>query len=106
MKTTYNKLVRDRIPDIIREASKVPTTRIADEAEHRHLLEAKLEEELAELRQPGANRGEELADILEVVLALAKLEGLSPGHLYAQRHKKAEERGAFEKRIVLVEVEE
>jgi predicted house-cleaning noncanonical NTP pyrophosphatase (MazG superfamily) len=106
MKITYNKLVRDRIPEIIKEAGKRPTTRVADEAEYRALLEAKLEEELAELRQPDASRPEELADILEVVLALAEVEGLSPGHLYALRHKKAEERGKFEDRVVLVEVEE
>ena len=106
MKTTYNKLVRDRIPDIIRDAGKIPSTHIADDVEYRPLLEAKLEEELTELCQPDANRAEELADILEIVLALAQMEGLSPGHLYALRYKKREERGGFEKRIVLEEVEE
>jgi len=105
MKITYNKLVRDGIPEIIREAGKRPTTRIADETEYRQLLEAKLEEELAELRQPDADRSEELADILEVVLALAALEEMSPGHLYAARTRKAEDRGAFQDRLVLVEVE-
>jgi len=106
MKVTYDKLVRDRIPDIIRQAGKRPTTRTADEVEYRTLLEAKLAEELAELRRPDADRQEELADILEVLLALAAAEGLSPGHLYARRHEKAEKRGKFEERIVLLEVEE
>jgi len=106
MKITYNKLVRDRIPEIIKEAGKRPTTRIAAEAEYLQLLEAKIEEELAELREPGAKRTEELADILEIVLALAAAEGMSPGQLYALRHKKAEERGKFDDRVVLVEVEE
>lgn len=106
MKTTYNKLVRDRIPDIIRQAGNRPATRIAADAELPALLEEKLVEELAELQEPGANRAEELADILEVVLAMAAREGLSPGQLYALRHKKRDERGGFDDGVVLEWVEE
>ena len=78
MKKIYNKLVRDRIPEIIKGAGKTPTSRAAAADEIRRLLEGKLQEELDELCESGANRPEELADILEVVLALAAEEGLSP----------------------------
>ncbi len=106
MKTIYNKLVRDRIPEIIRQAGKTPSTRVASPDELRALLDAKLDEELAELRHPDANRPEELADILEVIQALARQEGLEPGDLDAIRKKKADERGGLTKGIVLLEVEE
>jgi len=104
MKTTYNKLVRDRIPEIILEDGKRPVTRTAGEAEYAALLEAKLQEELDELAAPGADRVQELADILEVVHALARVESISANELEAVRGKKAAERGGFDERIVLVEV--
>jgi len=80
MRIRYDKLVRDRIPEIVRKAGKTPVTRVAGEDEMRSLLEAKLLEETDELRKsPPAKRGEELADILEVVHVLARLECLTPG---------------------------
>jgi predicted house-cleaning noncanonical NTP pyrophosphatase (MazG superfamily) len=106
MKKTYNKLVRDRIPDIIRQVGKAPSTRVASPGELRALLDAKLDEELAELRHPSANRPDELADIMEVVHALGRLEGLAPEALELIRKKKADERGGFRDGIVLLEVEE
>ena len=73
----YEKLVRDRIPEIIREAGKVPVTRIVtEEAELRQRLIDKLAEERQEYR--GAGSGEEIADILEMRQARGKqIHGMS-----------------------------
>jgi predicted house-cleaning noncanonical NTP pyrophosphatase (MazG superfamily) len=95
----YDKLVRDRIPEIIRESGAVPTTHTASRKEYQARLRAKLEEEVAEyLQEPS---GEELADILEVVYALAELHNLGRYELEKTRREKAERRGAFKDRIVL-----
>jgi predicted house-cleaning noncanonical NTP pyrophosphatase (MazG superfamily) len=103
----YDKLVRDRIPEIIRSAKKTPLTRTASGAESRSLLEAKLQEETDELRSAApAKRSEELADVLEVLHALARLEGLTPATLEALRARKAAERGGFEAMVVLETVED
>ena len=68
------KLVRDKIPQIIRETGAEPLVRVADEAEYVQLLRRKLLEEVGEFLDSGAT--EELADILEVVLALASQHGV------------------------------
>jgi predicted house-cleaning noncanonical NTP pyrophosphatase (MazG superfamily) len=93
------KLVRDRIPDIIRASGRTPRTRVADPAEYTGLLRAKLSEEVAEYMASGDPS--ELADILEVVHALAALDGLTPADLERLRAEKATERGGFAGRHVL-----
>lgn len=93
------KLVRDRIPEIIRAAGGQPETRVADPAEHVGRLRAKLVEEAGEYIASGDPR--ELADVLEVVHALAATHGMSLTELERQRSAKAEERGAFTKRLIL-----
>ena len=102
--TRYDKMVRDRIPEIVREAGRIPTTRTAGDEEVRALLESKLLEELREYQDPASDRVEELADVLEVVYALAELDGVTPHQLEEARRAKAARRGAFSRRIVLVEV--
>jgi predicted house-cleaning noncanonical NTP pyrophosphatase (MazG superfamily) len=93
------KLVRDRIPEIIRAAGGRPETRVADPAEHVSRLRAKLVEEGGEYIASGDP--EELADVLEVVHALAAAHGISPAELERLRSAKAAERGGFGKRLVL-----
>lgn len=93
------KLVRDRIPEIIHAAGGRPETRVADPAEHAARLRAKLVEEGGEYIASGDP--EELADVLEVVHALAAAHGISPAELERLRAAKAAERGAFGKRLVL-----
>ena len=93
------KLVRARIPEIIREAGGRPETRVADTAEHVARLRAKLVEESGEYIASG--NPEELADVLEVVHALAAAHGISPAELERLRSAKAAERGGFGKRLVL-----
>jgi predicted house-cleaning noncanonical NTP pyrophosphatase (MazG superfamily) len=100
----YNKLVRDRIPEIIKESGKKAAIRIADEAEYKHLLRQKLLEEVNEFLESGSS--EELADILEVVAALGRTSGLSFADLVEMAEEKMKDRGGFEERIVLLSVDD
>ena len=100
----YDKLVRDKIPEIIGRTGKKATYRILDEAEYKEYLEKKLDEEVAEFHE--SKNIEELADILEVVYALIEAQGRSAFELGSVRRRKFFERGAFGKRICLIEVEE
>jgi predicted house-cleaning noncanonical NTP pyrophosphatase (MazG superfamily) len=93
------KLVRDRISEIIREHGGVPQTRTAGDGEYPALLRAKLYEEAGEY--VAAGDPSELADILEVLHALAALHGLTPSDLDRLRATKAAERGGFASRLVL-----
>lgn len=92
------KLVRDKMPGIIRETGAVPLIRVADDAEYVQLLRVKLLEEVGEFLEGEAP--EELADILEVVLALASHAGLKSWELEELRAAKAEARGGFGERFV------
>ena len=102
MAIQYNKLVRDFIPEIITSSGKKCTTEILSDREYLRMLDIKLNEELAEYHESGAV--EELADLLEVIYAAASARGYSKDELEQIRLKKAEERGAFEKKILLREV--
>ena len=99
---SYNKLVRDKIPEIIESSGEIPITRILNDEEYKLELEKKLEEELQEvLSSSGLDRIEELADMLEVMIALAKLENKSLEDIIKTCDKKREKRGAFVKKIFL-----
>ncbi|MEB3751849.1 nucleoside triphosphate pyrophosphohydrolase [Geobacillus icigianus] len=102
----YNKLVRDRIPAIIEQAGKTFTTRILDAEEYRKELQKKAFEELEEYVQSATDESalEELADVLEIIHALAACHGASIEQVEQIRAKKAEERGGFREKIFLVEV--
>lgn len=98
MSHSYQKLVRDRIPEILDTKGVLYDKRIADDAEYRVELIKKLQEEAQEfVDSKGAV--EELADVLEVVRALATLPEYA--QLEEIRHKKAGESGAFEKRYIV-----
>lgn len=99
---SYNKLVRDKIPAIIREGGKNPVVRILDKEEYTTCLHQKLDEEVAEFHQD-QNVGE-LADILEVVFALAADLGISQEMLMETYDKKHLERGGFADRVFLTSV--
>ncbi|MFA6105455.1 MAG: nucleoside triphosphate pyrophosphohydrolase [Patescibacteria group bacterium] len=97
----YNKLVRDKIPDIIKSKGETPVTHIADEKEYAEALAKKLHEETDEFNtKPSV---EEAADIMEVLMAVAKLNNIDLSGLEEVRKKKATDRGGFEKRIILDE---
>ena len=100
----YNKLVRDRIPEIIRSTGKTCITEILSGEDYLHMLDVKLNEELAEYHKD--QNLEELADLLEVIRAAAVARGYTVEELEAVRAAKAAKRGGFEKRILLKEVYE
>lgn len=97
--TVYNKLVRDKIPDLIRTQGETPIFRILDAGEYRRCLEAKLDEEVAEFHRD--QNAEELADILEVVYALGEALGCPEAELNEIRREKVEKRGAFREKVFL-----
>jgi predicted house-cleaning noncanonical NTP pyrophosphatase (MazG superfamily) len=93
------KLVRDKIPLIIRSKGEEPLVRTASADEIKKLLLQKLSEEVAEI-QADLNV-EELADAIEVIYALAQQLNVSLEELEKVRIKKKEERGGFENGFVL-----
>ena len=104
MGIVYTKLVRDRIPEIIEASGKTCTTEILSDEDYLRMLETKLDEELAEFHQDQTI--EELADIMEVIRAIAFARGCPPEELERIRAGKAAERGGFAGRIFLKEVTE
>lgn|SRR5437764_13835043 len=106
MSAACRKLVRDRIPEIIQSEGRRPLTHVLDEASYRQALLAKLTEEAQEASHattddlPG-----ELADVLEVVRALAVTAGMSWPQLLALAKDKRSRRGGFAGRIFLESVE-
>lgn len=98
----YNKLVRDRVPEVSRKQGLTPVTRTLSEPEFLLELKRKLREETEEFVEKGDPA--ELADLLEVVYALAGVYNLTPRQLEDQRAKKAKERGAFKDRVYLIEL--
>ena len=98
----YNKLVRDRIPEIIEASGKSCVTEILSDKAYLRLVDAKLDEELAEYHSD--QNIEELADLLEVIYAAAMARGHTLEQLESVRAAKAEKRGAFANKILLKEV--
>lgn len=100
----YNKLVRDRIPEIIESSGKICTTEILSDEAYLRMIDAKLDEELAEYHKDQSL--EELADLMEVIRAAAIARGYTLEDLERVRAEKAAKRGGFAKRILLKEVYE
>jgi predicted house-cleaning noncanonical NTP pyrophosphatase (MazG superfamily) len=104
---TYNKLVRDRIPEIIEKEGKTYKMVILDDDQFKSELQKKLKEEVEEYLNSENDQDavEELADILEVIHALAEAHGVSIEELEHVRKTKAKERGGFQEKIFLIDVE-
>jgi predicted house-cleaning noncanonical NTP pyrophosphatase (MazG superfamily) len=99
----YNKIVRDRIPEIIAAHGDHAEIEIVSKGQARVLPFEKLLEEAAEaMKAPSEKLGDELGDIVEVVRALAALDGISPEQLETIRREKYNERGGFGKRVKLI----
>lgn len=103
----YEKLVRDGIPDLIASQGKDFRTRILESKEYITELRKKLKEESEEYFRAVSDEEalEELADMLEVMQALAETHGSNSVELEKLRAEKAERRGGFKDRIFLIEVE-
>ena len=94
-----SKLVRDKIPEIIKRNGEIPNIRVANDQEYWQKLKEKLQEEVDEFLKD--NSEEELIDILEVINAITEFKKFDKEKLELLREKKAEERGRFQKRIIL-----
>lgn len=99
MHKIYNKLVRDRIPEIIKESKQIPEYVILSDEEYMAELNKKLKEETAEYLT--SNEIEDLADILEVVFAICEARGISEDNIQEVRKEKAIRRGGFQNKILL-----
>lgn len=99
----YNKLVRDKITDIIEAEGRIAKYRILDNHEYREELNKKLKEEIKEYLED--NNVEELADIVEVIYGILNSMDVSIEEFEKIRMEKVIKRGAFKKKIFLEEAE-
>ena len=105
---TYNKLVRDKIPQIIESNGKAFSTKVLNNEDYIKYLKEKAYEELDEYcaAEMEGEAVEELADLLEVLRALATQHGSSIEEVEAVRIEKSEKRGGFKEKVYLIEVED
>ena len=96
----YDKLVRDRIPEIIENNGEYCKTATISEDRIEDILMFKLTEEMMEFQSE--RNIEEFVDVVEVLMAIAKAKGYDWKDIEAARQKKLEERGSFDKRVLLV----
>ena len=99
----YKKLVRDKIPQIIKSNGEKPVTRILDDEEYLKELNIKLREEVKEYLEDG--NIEELADIVEVIYGILDAKKVTLEEFENIRRSKVEKRGAFKEKIFLDYVE-
>ena len=98
----YNKLVRDKIPDIIKSKQQTPVTKVLDDEQYLQCLHEKLFEEANEFVE--ADDKEELADLLEVVYVIAEAKQIDLNEVEKIRKDKQEKRGGFKNKIYLESV--
>ncbi len=97
----YNKLVRDNIPERIQQKGEKVVTHVASDEEYWNKLIEKLGEEIKEFKK--SENIEELADILEVLQAIANYKGFDKKEVRRVMQKKSKEKGKFDRRIILDE---
>jgi len=96
-------LVRDKIPEIIEKDGEKPIIHIAGDDEYEEALKNKLHEETTEFLENISLK--EAGDMMEVMRAILALRGIDASKLEEERQKRLEERGGFEKRIILERTE-
>ncbi|MBQ8994566.1 MAG: nucleoside triphosphate pyrophosphohydrolase [Oscillospiraceae bacterium] len=108
VKITYNKLVRDKVPEIIKASGKTAETRILSDPEYESMLKAKLLEECKEYTEASGRDSqiEEMADIYEVLNTLAERKNITLEEVVAAAERKRESRGGFSAKIMLQAVTE
>jgi len=105
MKVVHNKLVRDKIVQIIEVGGKCANYSTLSDEEYLQALVMKDQEELKELLEASDNVKEELADKLEVLLAMITYYGYDFEDIIELASEKREQRGGFDKGIFLIDVE-
>lgn len=98
----YDKLIRDKIPQIIKSAGKSYKVEVMKDEEYKLYLEKKLLEEINEYLE--SKEIEELADIFEVIYAIFDINDISMEKVEEIRKKKANERGVFKRKLKLLQV--
>ena len=104
----YNKLVRDRIPEIIEAAGEKPVVRVLGDEEYREQLLKKLEEEAREAWEARGDKKDlekEVGDILEVIEAVVRAFDLDEGEIKKIKEERRKSRGGFEKKLFLERTE-
>ena len=96
---TYNKLIRDKIPEIITAKGEKAEIHIADDEEFLVKAKEKINEEVSEFLESG--QVEELADLLEITYAVARALGTTEDELNKIRQEKLIKKGGFSKKIIL-----
>lgn len=104
MVKVYNKLVRDKIPQIIESDGRVCKTSVLNDEEYLKELNIKMQEELKEYLESG--EVEELADLEEVLRAILDVKNVSYTDFEGIRNSKVEKRGAFKDKIYLIQVDD
>jgi len=99
----YNKAIRDKIPEIIKESGKNCNVKKLNDSEFLVQLEKKLVEELAEYQE--SKNVKELADILEVIYRISELKGITSDELDCIKNEKAKKRGKFDDNLFLVDTD-
>ncbi len=99
----FNKLVRDKIPEILKRKNANPEIEILDDSIYFEKLNEKLLEECNEVIEASNKNSkiEEIADVLEVIMAMAKVLNVSFEYIENIRLKKLHNRGGFEKKVFL-----
>lgn len=97
---SYNKAIRDKIPEIIQKDGKSCDFKKLSDDEFLVQLEKKLYEEIEEYTQ--SKSIEELADLLEIIERIAELKGTTVSKLFEIKNQKIEKRGKFEKNLFLI----
>ena len=100
--SSYNKLVRDKIPEIIKADGKECETRVLDDKEYLFSLNKKLDEELREYYETESI--DELADMVEVIFAIVEQYGMSIEEFERLRLFKREKRGGFDQKLFLMSI--
>ena len=102
----YNKLVRDNIPKIIEQNGEKPIIKILSDKEYKKELLKKLQEECSEVitAENQEQLLEELADVYEVLNALACIQNKTMDDVVKIAEHKKIKRGGFEKKIYLKKV--
>ena len=101
---SYNKLVRDRIPELIKESGRASTSRILSKEEYFNALLDKIVEEIEEYRSSGLE--EEIADVYEALDCLVEFKEYEPMHIDYLKLIRKEARGSFRERVLLIDVDD
>jgi predicted house-cleaning noncanonical NTP pyrophosphatase (MazG superfamily) len=103
MKKNYNKLVRDRVPEIIKNSGNNCETKILSDEEYQQALRKKLIEEATEAATASPEElVKELADLYEVIDTLIASNGLDETNIRSQQEQRREKRGGFQDKIQLI----